>query len=177
MLIGRVLVPVTAVLVVSCGGSSASSNAPEEFASNSSDLTLVRTTYAEIFDYLTGSAQFDTYLSVVQTLNQNFADICGDTYCGGDYSNLTPLQFTCSVTEKTGTIEKCMYIFAGSYSTVSKSTGKLTINSKTFNCPIPVTGKASDLITLLSAAGTTEPLNRPLPGSNMSIYDSLGTCL
>jgi hypothetical protein len=61
---------------------------------------------------------------------------------------------------------------------VNPSTGTIKVNAKTFSCHISVTGiKLSDFETTLTAAGTTAPLQRTLPGKSESIYSSLIGCI
>ena len=69
-------------------------------------------------------------------------------------------------------------MFAGSYETVNASTGTIKVNAKTFSCHVPVTGiKLADFESTLTAAGTTPPLQRTLPGKSESIHSSLIGCI
>ena len=115
---------------------------------------------------------------MITTLGNNFLDLCGDTFCGSDYGNLTPLAFNCSVSSKEGKLKACSYTFSGSFSQTDAKTGALTVTAKTFACKIPVSGTYKTLFATLLAAGSTTALQRPLPGSTASIYDAIGTnCL
>ncbi len=110
-------------------------------------------------------------------LSNSFANVCGDTFCEGDYSNLTAFLFTCSVDTKSTKIDECRWVLQGSYSTVSAKTGAVTVNEKSWVCPITAHGTAANLITVLTAAGPVEPVDRILPGTNASAYDALAKCL
>ena len=48
-------------------------------------------------------------------LENAFADVCGDTFCGGDYNPIRPLTLTCSVKLSDGTLGSCLWTFAGAY--------------------------------------------------------------
>lgn len=125
-----------------------------------------------------GDDAWQTWIGIINTLKQDFDDICGDTFCEGDYSNLEPLRLRCSLNQATGVLKNCTYVFAGSYETVNPTTGTIRVNAKTFSCHISVTGMAlKDFEATLTAAGATPPLQRPLPGKTTSIYDALGGCI
>jgi hypothetical protein len=125
-----------------------------------------------------GDDAWQTWRGISDTLAKDFGDICGDTYCGGDYANLTPLRLRCSLNTTTHVLKNCTYVFGGSYEVVNPTTGTIKVNAKTFSCHISVTGmKLADFESTLTAAGSTPPLQRPLPGKTTSIYDALGGCL
>jgi hypothetical protein len=136
--------------------------------------------YADVEEWANeqGDDAWQTWMGITSTLKQDFDDVCGDTFCGGDYSNLEPLRLRCSLNTATQVLKNCSYVFAGSYETVNPSTGTIKVNAKTFSCHISVTGiKLSDFETTLTAAGTTAPLQRTLPGKSESIYSSLIGCI
>ncbi|HEY0711884.1 MAG TPA: hypothetical protein VGF45_04370 [Polyangia bacterium] len=113
-------------------------------------------------------------------LNADFDDICGDTFCEGDFTNLASMRFRCSVSTRTGLLKNCLWLFAGSYETVTASTGNIRPTAKFFSCSIPVAGSTRQLLDALLAPSTQSdrgPLYRQLPGSTKSIYDHLGDCL
>ena len=136
--------------------------------------------YQDVEEYANehGDDAYQTWRGILDTLKQDFDDVCGDTFCEGDYSNLEPMRLRCSVNQATGVLKNCTYVFAGSYETVNSATGTIKVNAKTFSCHISVTGmKLQDFETTLTAAGSTPPLRRPLPGKTTSIYDALGGCI
>ena len=110
-------------------------------------------------------------------LKQSFDNVCGDTFCSGDYSNIQSLRFVCGVNGKTDELGQCLWAFAGSYDTVAAKDGKITSNVKRFLCPVPVKGKASVLGATLAAPGPIEVIQRILPGTTRSAYDALTGCL
>jgi hypothetical protein len=112
----------------------------------------------------------------VRSLERGFDDICGDTFCEGDYANLTSLRFRCSVVAADGSLGTCVWVFAGSQEQVDPATGAISVDAKTFVCSLPVRGNARAFLDTLSNAGN-EALYTPLPGTDASIYDALTTCL
>ncbi len=119
----------------------------------------------------------DAYFSAEQTLQGNFNDVCGDTFCEGDYSNLQALRLSCSVRATTGTLRSCKWLFGGSYNDLDSKTGAITVHPKAAKCTLPVTGTANALTTFLLAPGATPAIQRVLPGSTKSAYDDLANCL
>ena len=132
--------------------------------------------YVRAVDSFTTQPAQDTWIAATAALRAGFDDVCGDTFCGGDYSNLQALRFECAVNAKTGALKTCAWNFAGSYDTVGAK-GALTVNAKAFSCPVAVTGTASKLAGVLTAPGSVAAINRPLPGGTKSAYDALTSCL
>jgi hypothetical protein len=163
---------VLALAIISCGAQSAPTSSDEANQTSA-------TTYMDLEEYLQQAGQSDGQFRQLQNqLASDFGDICGDTFCGSDYGNLVPLAFNCSVTAKEGKLKACSYTFAGSYSQTDAKTGKMTVTSKTFVCPIPVSGTQKTFIANLISAGSTTALRRTLPGVTTSIYDAIATnCL
>jgi hypothetical protein len=55
----------------------------------------------------------DAWYALTTKLRRNFDDVCGDTFCEGDYSNYESLGFRCSVDDR-GVIGSCVWLFAAS---------------------------------------------------------------
>ncbi len=134
---------------------------------------VTATQYMTILEFPNGENEGAWY-DINSKLDQEFRDICGDTFCGGDYSNLTPLTFSCSVSTKAGTVHECAYTFAGSLTSVDPKTSVIGIDAPTFECRIHPKTTASKLIKLLSSSN--DALHEPLPGGAGSIYDELVDC-
>lgn len=135
-------------------------------------------TYVSANDYYSTAASQQKWREAKAALTRGFDNICGDTFCGSDYGDLQSLDFACSVTKSTGKIKSCAWVFGGSYHVVpAHGGGFLDVTSKTFRCPVAVNGTISQLISTLTATGTTDAINRPLPGKTTSAYDALGGCL
>jgi hypothetical protein len=162
------------LFVASCASSPGDSS--EATATTSADLGTTAE-YVDMFDWLGdhGGSQ-DALVGAIQGLNNDFFNVCGDTFCGSDYSNLTPLSFTCSVSKTKGDIKMCRYNFAGSYQTVTGSTGTVVVHEKSFVCTVPAKGTAADLIAALTSTANS-PLHNTLPGETSTVYDAIGGCL
>ena len=129
------------------------------------------TTYGELSDY--SKLGVDQWFADVRSLNTEFGNACGDTFCGGDWSNLTPMSFACSVTEKLGSIQSCAWTFSASQIVVDPTTSTLQTNLATFVCPIKVKSTAVKFSALL--ASTTDPLHVAIPGY-ATINEQLAGC-
>lgn len=132
--------------------------------------------YVEVGAYLTRDADIETWYTAVSRLKQNFDDICGDTFCEGDYSNIQSLSFRCSVEKLTGVVGRCVWIFAASNEEVSPSDGRILVDTHHWRCRSPLARftRIDDLLTALSGP---QPMRAMLPGTSKSIYDGLADCL
>lgn len=112
-----------------------------------------------------------------RALVRGFDDICGDTFCEGDFGNLRAMQLRCSVDRAAGTVTACTWSFAGSYAFVLEGAGPApVVESRTWACPLPVV-PGTPLRLLLAALSGREALDTPLPGSRQSPYEALADCL
>ncbi|NUO54102.1 MAG: hypothetical protein HOV80_35090 [Polyangiaceae bacterium] len=136
------------------------------------EASAASTSYVEIGDYLTSDADIESWITLRRTLASAFDDICGDTFCEGDYSNLASLDFTCSVTQKKGKLKECAWTFAASDDQVSRADGTVASAVPFFVCRVRPKGKAADLLAALGS----DPLHATLPGLDGSLYDALGDC-
>jgi hypothetical protein len=135
------------------------------------------TQYVEATAFLTKQADKDAWAAMKARLDNEFYQVCGDTFCGGDYSNLTSMGLTCAVSSKVGQIHDCLWTFAGSSELVDPKVGTLQVSKPSFQCHFATTARALNLATALtSAVGENSALQMVLPGETTSIYDALGTC-
>lgn len=168
--------PFTSLAVVSLlsvAACTASSSAPGSDDVESSEDEL-RTTYGNLLETL-GEVDLDRWMSARASLAAGFDRICGDTICGGDYSNLTTVRITCSSTAKARKMKDCAWVLGGSIDEVDGRTGKIVTTARAFTCKIPVASSAKSMLDVLSAAGD-DALNAPLPGTGNSFYDALVGC-
>lgn len=132
--------------------------------------------YTDPFGYFTTDAQFEVWHSLRTRLAADFDAICGDTFCEGDFGNITPMRFECSVQRHTGRIGACVWSFAASAEDIDPVTGLVEVRQPSWQCPIPVVpGTAID--ALLAALAGDAPLRTPLPGTGATVWDGLGHCL
>ena len=137
------------------------------------------TTYVDAIDSYDAGTEVDAFFSAGGALRSGFDNVCGDTFCEGDYSNLEALRLACSVRSTTGTLRSCKWLFAGSYNDIDSKTGAITVHAKTYQCALPVRGTANQLSSVLNApsANGDDAIHRALPGSTKSAYDVLVNCL
>jgi hypothetical protein len=134
-------------------------------------------TYVAGSSYYTSEAGQQKWFDATTALVHGFDNICGDTFCGGDFGDLQALDFECSITKSTGNVKSCAWVFGGSYHVVAAHGGALQETSNTFRCNVAIHGTLSQLLETLTAPGTTEAINRSLPGVTTTAYDALLGCL
>lgn len=132
--------------------------------------------YVDASDYLQGEAQIDAWFSMLSELKRDFDDICGDTFCEGEYSNIESLRYRCSVHQASGRIGTCVWVFAASDEEIDPATGEILVMPKFWRCPTPL-APGTTIEELLSAVAGRSALDAPLPRSDRSIYDGLIDCL
>lgn len=137
------------------------------------DLSSARTQYVDIAEFLQG-ADAEKWYAAKRGLVEGFDRICGDTFCGGDFSDLYTLDVRCSVSAKIGKMRECLWTFAGSQEQIDAKTGAIASHVGFFECRIKPTGNAKQLV----AAFDDQPLWSEIPGlQGASFYDQLGECL
>jgi hypothetical protein len=132
--------------------------------------------YVDISEYLTDDADINAWYNTVINLKRNFDDICGDSFCEGDYSNIESLDYRCSVEKNSGIVGRCLWVFAASNEDISASDGRILVDTQTWKCRSPLAKKTrvGDLVRVLDVP---EPIHAILPGTSQSIYDGLVDCL
>jgi hypothetical protein len=135
------------------------------------------TQYVDATTFLTAQADKDAWSALIARMSGEFKDVCGDTFCGGDYPNLRPLDLTCAVSSKVGQIHDCLWTFAGSEEIVNGTTGALTVSKPSFQCHFKTTARVPAFITAMTQDdGEDQSIRRILPGNTTTIYDALGDC-
>jgi hypothetical protein len=132
------------------------------------------TTYYEMTSRLSSAdlARWDTLRAGLQ---KSFDDVCGDTFCSGDYSNLTTVGLVCSITQA-NYVKECNWTLGGSIEYVDGKTGAFTIDARIFPCTIPVKMKLDAFMNALDDGGD-QSVRWELPGTGQSFYDGIGACL
>ena len=149
-------------LVTLCAGSAFAQPAPR--------------TYVEAGEFISTDADIEAWYTMLANLDRNFDDICGDTFCEGDWSNIHPLRMRCSVESTSGEIGRCLWIFAASNEELDPATGRFRVDTKAWRCRAPLAPHTT-LRELLDALAGDEPLRAALPRSDRTIYDGLTDCL
>ncbi|WP_426702635.1 hypothetical protein ACPPVV_06445 [Rhodanobacter sp. Col0626] len=132
--------------------------------------------YVEVGDYLTRDADIETWYTALHQLDADFDDVCGDTFCEGDYSNIQSLRFLCSVEKHSGVIGQCVWVFAASNEEIGPSDGRVMVDAHHWRCRIPL-ARPTRVADLLAALAGPQPIHATLPGTATSIYDGLVDCL
>lgn len=132
--------------------------------------------YADTSAYLRSDAHIEAWYGMTRALKRGFDEICGDTFCEGEFSNIESLRYRCSVHRSTGRIGTCVWIFAASNEQIEPITGRIVVQQGFWQCRTPLAPRTT-IEELLAALAGDAPLYAPLPGSDRSVFDSLIDCL
>lgn len=142
-------------------------SAPASAASSSAS-------YSDLSDRLV-DAEFEAWYGAMGRLREGFDQICGDTFCEGDYSNIQPLRMRCSADAR-GRVGQCVWTFAASNEEIDAATGRIAVQPKVWRCRLPLAPMTS-VSALVGALDVPEPLYATLPGTGRTLYDGLIDCL
>lgn len=133
------------------------------------------TTYRDLAEQLweVDSDQGLAWSGIERSLAKSFDDACGDTFCEGDYSDITLVDFSCAARATTGRVRACRATF-GMAATNVTSRGALSTDTRTRTCDVTINAPRAELVSALRGA---DPLRANLPGRSSSIYDALVGCL
>jgi len=132
--------------------------------------------YVDVYEVLQTDAQFEAWYRVTSGLRRDFDEVCGDTFCEGDYSNIQSLRYRCSVDAVSGSIGQCVWVLAGSIEDIDASTGRVVVTGKIWRCRSPI-GRLATLDELIRALDVPSPIRAVLPGSGRSLYEGLTDCM
>ena len=134
--------------------------------------------YVSARDYYTSSAGLDRWYAGTTALKNGFDNVCGDTFCSGDFGDLQAMDFTCAITKSTGNVKSCMWTFGGSWHLVAEQGGAQQITAQTFRCKVADEGHAVEVPRrAVWRRATTSRSTAPLPGMTTTAYDALLDCL
>ena len=142
----------------------------------SATLAVDRPGYGDATEYFQTDAQYETWFDLTRALRRDFDWICGDTFCEGDYSNIQPLRYRCSVHRASGRIGMCTWVFAASHEEIAQATGRIGVQRAFWQCATPLAA-GTTIDQMLDALAVDEPLYALLPGTGRSIMDGLIDCL
>lgn len=124
------------------------------------------------------------YRRAVEGLVEQFEEICGDTFCEREFSNLTTLAVDCSIHTTSAAVGACVWTIAGSFAEIDPSTGRIRVTHAVRACNFGLRGDATALARYLAEAGEPGGFGRglrtvDLPGrtDGKSLYDVLSACL
>jgi hypothetical protein len=165
-----------AALALLCGLAASAQAAPLQRPHVRPQPPAAAGNYVDATLYLNTEAGFEAWDELGLKLKHGFDEVCGDTFCEGDYSNIQSLDYRCSVEAASGTVGQCAWIFAASNEDVDPASGRIVVDARHWSCPSPV-APGTRFYDLLAALGNDDPLDTPLPGSGRSLYDGLVDCL
>lgn len=132
--------------------------------------------HVDIHDYLPDWQDRDAWLDITYQLKLNFLDVCGDTFCEGEYANLEALSYRCSVETASGDIGECVWVIAASSEDINPGDGKVVVSLHQWQCASPLAAHTS-ATQLVAALKGRDPIHAALPNTNKSIYEGLTECL
>ena len=132
--------------------------------------------YGDATEYLHTDAQYEAWFQLGRALRRDFDWICGDTFCEGEYTNIQPLRYRCSVHLASGRIGMCTWTFAASHEEIAPATGRIGVQRAFWQCRTPLAPDTT-IERLLEALAVEEPLYASLPGSRRTLMYGLIDCL
>lgn len=135
--------------------------------------------YVDAANYFGHEQGWYRFRDLAGRLKRDFDDLCGDTFCEGQYSNIESLRFRCSVQSTTGIMGECIWTLAGSYEEVDPRSGRVQVDARTWQCKAPLSPGTSieSFYAALEGSRSSYTINAPLPGTELSVYDGLVGCL
>jgi hypothetical protein len=134
------------------------------------------TNYVDISEYLPTWQERDAWIDVQYELKLDFMDVCGDTFCEGEYGNLEALSYRCSARKDTGEIGECVFVIAASSEEIAPTDGTVQVSLHQWRCVSPL-APHTDASQLVAALKGRQPLHTKLPGTDRTLYDGLVDCL
>ncbi|MEA9750213.1 hypothetical protein VDG03_04025 [Xanthomonas campestris pv. raphani] len=132
--------------------------------------------FVDAVDWPANGEGWEAFVDLEQRLDRDFDNICGDTFCGGEFSDYQPLRFRCSVNRVSGVVRSCIWTFGASEVSVDPRSGHLRSDSRVWRCTAPLQA-GTRLDEMYRVLAVTNPLFEPLPGGAPPIYDGLIGCL
>lgn len=132
--------------------------------------------YTDLAATLRDDADIDAWYGIVHALRVDFDEICGDTFCEGDYSDIESLRFVCSADPASGEVGQCVWSFAASDEQVDARRGRVRVAIPGWRCVSPLAPHTT-VRELLAALAVAHPLYAPLPRTGATLYDGLSDCL
>ena len=133
--------------------------------------------YVDAINWPASEAGMERFEKLSEHLSGAFNNICGDTFCEGDYGNLRPMELRCSVDSTKGTMKQCLWTFAGSYTQVNGKSGAVQVNAKLFKCKLSLAKDTPAEAFYEALMSSKEPLEVKLPMTRKTVFDGLNACL
>ncbi len=133
--------------------------------------------FVDVSDHLRSPHDVDAWDGLLAALRRDFDEVCGDTFCEGDFDNYQSLRFRCSVEASSGLVASCSWVLAASDEEIDPDTGSIAVSGKLFHCAMPVRPTSVEALIGALTAPDVEPIRAPLPGTDRSLFDGLADCL
>jgi hypothetical protein len=133
-------------------------------------------THIDLVDFPTVQANWDRFHDLGRRLTRGFDDVCADTFCEGEFSDIEAFRLRCAVERATGTVSECRWAFAASEVEVDEDIGRIVARQPTWLCRLPIPAGTS-IETLFSALDGPNAIFARLPGADTSVYEAVGDCL
>ncbi len=149
-------------------------------------LSFAQNTFLQFRDpqQVLSGTQYTDYRLALANLKASFDRVCGDTFCEGDFSNLTSMDITCSLNTKTEKLQACAWTFAGVNAEVDTATGIVDASNQMMAvCNLDVSQvPLQEFITAINESSKRSPSVRGgmdviFAGKSKSIYDQIADCL
>ncbi|HMH69281.1 MAG TPA: hypothetical protein VK519_15325 [Pinirhizobacter sp.] len=131
--------------------------------------------YVDAIDYPGDEDGWSTFYDLERRLARGFNDICGDTFCEGEYSNIQHLRYRCSVRLADGVMGECIWTFAGSNQEVDPTSGKVVVDGRIWQCKSPIV-PGTTIGEFYRALAGRDAIDARLPRGGRSIYHGLTDC-
>ncbi|MBC7397119.1 MAG: hypothetical protein H7333_06715 [Bdellovibrionales bacterium] len=151
---------------------------------NSVSFAQSQSTFQDPLQVLTGT-KLSNYKSALNRLKAGFDEVCGDTFCEGDFSNLSSIDLTCSLSVANETLTDCAWTFVGVASEVNSENGSVdTSNQMLKTCHLDVAKVTLEEFTAsinqkkrTQDASQKNALQVIFKGKTSSLYDQIARCL
>ena len=131
--------------------------------------------YVDAINYPDNEGGWDAFYDLERRLARGFDDVCGDTFCEGEYSNIQHLRYRCSVRAADGAMGECLWTFAGSNQEVDPTSGKVVVDARIWQCRSPIM-PGTTIGEFYRALAGRDAIHARLPRGGGSIYDGLADC-
>lgn len=97
---------------------------------------FARGAHVNLIDYPSDETAWERAFALEDAVAGEFAALCADTFCEGDYSNYRVMEFRCAVLAHRGTVQRCVLVVAASELEVQPDTGQVQVDNGSWVCPI-----------------------------------------
>ncbi|HIE5356803.1 TPA: hypothetical protein ACXNP2_003430 [Stenotrophomonas maltophilia] len=137
---------------------------------------LAQAPHVDLADYPSPQANWDRFHRLQASLVREFDGICGDTFCEGEYSNYRVLTFRCAVQADVGTVRHCAWGIVASELQVEPVRGEVQVDNARWICPVTL-GEGVPVEVFHATLEQEEGAFEPFPGTDVTVFDTLPTCL